>query len=145
MSRRSKRSGGEEFIGGATLIAVFGLLFVSTHQSFWLFPLCFAGIPPLLRGIQRIYAKRALERTRQEALPQTPAPDATKEILKVAQSNKGKVTPAIVTLNSTLSLEEAERLLQELTSKGYASMNVTDSGRIEYEFPEFMDEPGKIE
>jgi hypothetical protein len=145
MSRRGRKSGGEEFIGGAALIAVFGFLLISTHQSFWLFPLCFAGIPPVVRGLQRMYTRRALERKRQESLPQTPAPDGTKEILKVAQANKGRVTPALVTLNSSLNLEDADRLLQEMTSKGYASMNVTDSGRIEYEFPEFMDEPGQLE
>lgn len=139
MSRRRRRSGGEEFIGGATLIAVFGLLYLSTHQSFWLFPLCFAGIPPLIRGIQRIYTRRALIRE-QRAVPQRTDADLTKEILRVAQANGGKITPAVVTLNSSLSLEEAERLLQELASKGYAAMNVTDTGRIEYEFPEFTNE-----
>ncbi len=137
MSRRRRRSGGEEFIGGATLIAVFGLLYISTHQSFWLFPLCFAGIPPLIRGIQRIYARRALMREQRAQVPQRTDATLTKEILRVAQANGGRITPAVVTLNSTLSLEEAERLLQELASKGYAAMNVTDSGRIEYEFPEF--------
>ena len=140
MSRRRTRSGGEEFIGGATLIAVFGLLYISTHQSFWLFPLCFAGIPPLIRGIQRVYARRALMREQRAQVPQRTDADLTKEILRVAQANGGTITPAVVTLNSSLSLEEAERLLQELTSKGYAAMNVTDSGRIEYEFPEFTSE-----
>lgn len=147
MSRRrsGKKSGGEEFIGGATLIAVFGLLYLTTHQSFWLFPLFFAGLPPVIRGVQRLYARRAVERQRRAEIPKTNDSDGMRQILRIAQANKGKVTPAVVTLNSNLSLEDAERLLQEMTAKGYAAMNVTDSGRIEYEFPEFMDPPDTSE
>lgn len=141
--RNGSKSGGEELIGGITLVTIFGLLYFSTHQWFWLFPLCFAGIPALLRGIQRIYSQRALTRQRREEVSQTSDADRTKEILRVAQTHNGKVTPALVSLNSSLSLEDAERLLQELSSKGYASMNVTESGRIEYEFPEFFGEGGE--
>lgn len=143
--REGRKSGGEELIGGITLVAVFGLLYFSTHQWFWLFPLCFAGLPALLRGIQRIYSQRAIARQRRAEMPRATDADRTKQILRVAQANKGKVTPALVTLNSSLSLEDAERLLQEMSSKGYASMNVTESGRIEYEFPEFTDQMDEIE
>lgn len=143
--RNGRKSGSEELIGGITLVAIFGLLYFSTHQWFWLFPLCFAGLPALLRGIQRIYSQRALTRQRRVDVPQTTDSDRTKEILRVAQVNNGIVTPALVSLNSSLSLEDAERLLQELTSKGYANMNVTESGRIEYEFPEFYHQVDEIE
>lgn len=147
MSRRGdgRKSGGEEIIGGVTLVTVFGLLFLSTHQWFWLFPLCFAGLPALLRGVQRVYSQRALLRQRRAEAPRDAEAESTRQILRVAKENHGKVTPALITLNSALSLEEAERLLQSMTSKGYASMNVTDSGRIVYEFPEFSDRLDEIE
>lgn len=147
MSRRrdGRKSGGEEIIGGVTLVAVFGLLFLSTHQWFWLFPLCFAGLPALLRGVQRVYRQRQLLRQRREEAPRDAEAEGTRQILRIAKENSGRVTPALVTLNSALSLEDAERLLQSMTSKGYASMNVTDSGRIEYEFPEFADRVDEIE
>lgn len=139
--RNSRKSAGEEVIGGMTLIAVFGLLYFSTHQWFWLFPLCFAGLPALFRGAHRIYSDRALQRQRMAEIPRRADAEGTRDILRIAQANKGKITPSIVTLNSSLSLDDAERLLQEMSSKGYASMVVTDSGRIEYEFPEFMENP----
>ena len=140
-----RKTGGEEIIGGVTLVTIFGLLFLSTHQWFWLFPLCFAGLPALLRGARRVYSQRMLVRQQRVEAPRDAETEGTRQILRIAKENRGKVTPAIVTLNSALSLEEAERLLQSMASKGYASMNVTDSGRIEYEFPEFADHLDEIE
>jgi len=143
--RRGHKTGGEQLIGGFTLVAVFGLLAFSSHQWLWLIPACCAGVPAILRGMNRIRAQRAFERQRRVEIPRAAEVEQTKQILRVAQSNNGKVTPAIVTLNSSVSLEEAERILQELSSKGYATMTVTDSGHIEYEFPEFSDQAKDIE
>lgn len=140
-----RKSGGEEIVGGVTLVSVFGLLFLSTHHWFWLFPLCFAGLPALLRGVQRVYSQRALIRRRRAEAPRDAEAEGTRQILRIAKDNHGKVTPALITLNSALTLEEADRLLQSMSSKGYAAMNVTDSGRIEYEFPEFADRLDEIE
>lgn len=137
--RRKTKSGGEQLLGGFTLVAVFGLLYFSTHQWLWLIPVCCVGLPAVVRGMERVRAERVVMRQRRSETPRVTDADRTKAILRVAQANKGRVTPAIVTLNSSVSLDEAERLLQDLAKKGYAGMNVTESGRIEYEFPEFMD------
>jgi len=51
------------------------------------------------------------------------------------------VTPALVVLGSELTIEEAERALDALARKGYASMRVSDDGRVEYEFAEFLSRP----
>jgi predicted HTH transcriptional regulator len=64
--------------------------------------------------------------------------DKEKQILAVAQKERGKITPSLVALKTSLSIEEAEQVLQDLVRRGHASMEVLGDGRIEYRFPEFM-------
>ena len=44
----------------------------------------------------------------------------------------------MVALDCDMSVEEAERVLDDLAKKGHASMRVREDGRIEYEFAEFF-------
>ena len=39
-------------------------------------------------------------------------------------------------------LEKAQQLLDKMAKKGYARMNITGEGTIQYEFPDFMIEGG---
>jgi hypothetical protein len=59
-------------------------------------------------------------------------------ILKLARRFRGKLTPLELAANSSLSLDEADKSLEELVKKGYANMTVTDEGNILYEFPGFL-------
>ena len=65
-------------------------------------------------------------------------PPATpeKQILNIAKEKGGRVTVSEISMNSNLSLDEAEKYLKEMASKGYAGMDVNDSGIIIYEFYE---------
>ncbi|MCE5257257.1 MAG: TM2 domain-containing protein, partial [Spirochaetaceae bacterium] len=62
-----------------------------------------------------------------------------KVILKLARKNRGQVTPSEVTLESDISLEDAQKSLDELTKKGVAEIRVRSTGVIVYFFPEFAD------
>ena len=60
-----------------------------------------------------------------------------REILRVAKEEGGQVTPALIALKTSISLEKSEAALQDLVKRGYASMHVTEDGRVVFEFPEF--------
>ena len=74
--------------------------------------------------------------------PEPPPLDSEKTledtILKLARKFQGKLTPLELAANSSLSLDEADKTLEELVKKGYANMTVTDEGNILYEFPGFL-------
>ena len=136
-----KRGSFEGMIGGLAIAGLFGLLWVTNAfgpNAWWLiFPFMFAGVLPFLRGLQRVIANRRprLTPAEQEARDE-------KEILIAARDSAGVVTPAIVALKSALTTERAEKLLQRMVTKGYASMEVTDRGSVEYHFPEFRRQIG---
>jgi TM2 domain-containing membrane protein YozV len=75
-----------------------------------------------------------------QAPTQTPAPKAEKPektALRVARANGGFVTPAEVSLEGDLSVDEARQLLEKLAAAGHAEMRVRSSGVVVYFFPEF--------
>ncbi|AEJ62450.1 hypothetical protein Spith_2195 [Spirochaeta thermophila DSM 6578] len=123
----------EGIISGLSMILVFGVLWSTTNIVFFVFPLVFAGIIPLLHGLRKLFTQLA-RRTRRR-----PSGDREKEILLVARRHGGVLTPTILAVETELTLKEAEKMLEQLASKGYASMEITDSGRIEYHFPEFKE------
>jgi TM2 domain-containing membrane protein YozV len=59
-------------------------------------------------------------------------------ILKLARKFQGNLTPLELAANSALSLDEADKALENIVRKGYANMKVTDEGTIIYEFPGFL-------
>lgn len=67
-----------------------------------------------------------------------------KIILRLARKNHGQVTPSEVALESDISLEEAQKSLDELTKKGVAEIRVRATGVIVYFFPEFADDRSEL-
>lgn len=59
-------------------------------------------------------------------------------ILRLARKFQGNLTPLELAANSSLSLDEADKALENIVRKGYANMKVTDEGTIIYEFPGFL-------
>ena len=64
--------------------------------------------------------------------------EAEKQILRAAQALQGKITTSLAALNTTLSMKQAQEILERMTKEGHAVMNVTGEGIIEFEFPEFL-------
>ncbi|MDE0229769.1 MAG: hypothetical protein OXH96_00725 [Spirochaetaceae bacterium] len=131
--RKERKKAEGELASGLTFSAVFVVLLLVHGGWFWIFPLAFAGMLPAVKGflsLRRIGTARHLR---------APAPpDAQTEVLKIARRQGGRITPALVAVDTPLSVEEAERALDQMVRGGYATMAVADDGRVEYEFREFL-------
>jgi hypothetical protein len=133
---RKRRSGEAALTTGLVLAAAFGLAWYLTRSHpwawLWLFPIVFAGLLPAISGVRRLRRERP-----EEGPPRLEAAEAERRILLAARDARGVVTPALVALKTGLSIEEAQGLLEQMARKGHAVMHVRESGRIEFEFPEF--------
>ena len=133
----SKRGGEATFACGIACSAVFGYLFLVSGAWWAVFPLVFAGILPTVDGMITVYRDRVISGKSKDSA----GIETEKQVLRVAQRESGKLTPAIVALNSDLSIDDAEKVLSNFVTRGYASMNVQNDGRIVYEFLEFLRPP----
>ncbi len=138
MSMASRFKARDEFISGLSMIAVFSALWIFVGGGFWIFPLIFAGILPCVRGGVRFFTDLRLKAEGRRELPEPKEGKIERAILTTAKEGNGRVTPAIISLNTTITLENAEKALEEMVRRGYASMDVRDSGTVEYVFPEFL-------
>ena len=127
-------------IMGLAFACAFGLAWIFTRGWFFIFPLVFVGVLPMIEGIKRL----STQRTRNQLGDKKNKKNVERQILMVAKQHKGKVTPALVALNSGLPLEQVEKKLSDMAKKGYAEMQVTTGGRIEYLFHDFADYDDKL-
>lgn len=135
--RKERKQAEGEFASGLVFSAVFGALLLFQGGWFWIFPLALVGMLPAVKGLL------SLRRTGSSPRPPAPEPpDPQTEVLKIARHLGGRVTPALVAVDTTLSVEEAERALDGMVRGGYATMAVADDGRVEYEFREFLPPAG---
>ncbi|MBN1686863.1 MAG: hypothetical protein JW852_09430 [Spirochaetales bacterium] len=128
----------DEFISGLTMTIAFGALWIFLGSGFWVFPMVFAGIIPLVRGGFRYFSHRKLPGKRNQELLEEKTVNIERAILSVAKAQKGRITPALVALNTNASLEDAQSALEDMVKHGYASMDVRDNGTVEYVFQEFL-------
>ena len=130
----------ETIITGLVFIGAFGTLWY-LNPSFWwcIFPMAFGGLMPLLDGLRRLFSSRKQEKPDAKLSEK----DQEKQILQAAHDQNGRLTAAGAALRTNLSIQEASKLLERMTKEGYAVMNVTSSGTIEYEFPDFLPEEEK--
>ncbi len=138
MSNRRKeqhrKSAGASITTGLVFTLAFGLAWWVTDIWAFIFPMFFAGVLPLLEGIRR----SLVYRQRDKITPRDDEALGEKQVLQTAKAEKGLITPTLVALKTDLTIEKAEKILESMAQRGYAVMHVNDSGRIEYEFPEFI-------
>jgi predicted transcriptional regulator len=142
--RKHMKSGTEDLSSGLIFMFAFGIVWFLTGWWFWVFPFVFAGVIPVLNGIRKIFQERKIQQLGRDKTSLDINIYAEKEILKIAKNQQGKVTPTMVALKSQLSVEEAEQILEKMAKKGYAEMHVTESGRVEYQFPEFLPDTDEL-
>lgn len=58
--------------------------------------------------------------------------DREKIILQIARSKNGRVTPMDIAVDSPISLDDAKKELDNLVSRGYADLEVTETGMVVY-------------
>ena len=128
----------DEFISGMMMTLAFSALWLFTNATFWVFPLVFAGLLPLVRGAVRFFGSSRAEQDRVKELSDGRQAAVERKILTTARSEGGRVTPALVALDTDISIVEADTALQDMVKLGYATMDITDNGTVEYVFREFL-------
>ncbi len=132
---RNNKTPIESIIAGSAFTVVFGVLLVTRQQEWWwMFPMVFAGVIPLLEGLRKIVFGKPGNKG---AVIQKEA-DAEKQILRAAHEGNGRLTASIAALKTNLTIKEAQNILENMTREGHAVMNVTKDGFVEFEFPEFL-------
>lgn len=139
--RGRRRSAEASLTSGIIFTVGFGIAWLARFGAgkpgwFFVFPMLFAGVLPMVEGIRR----QVRSRRSKPAAAQPKKPGVTsveKQILLAAKEENGVVTPALIALKTELSIQEAEKKLDEMAQSGYAMMQIRENGRIEYEFPEF--------
>lgn len=63
-----------------------------------------------------------------------------RQILQQAQQAGGILSVTALAMNSNLTLQQAEEALDEFHRRGFAQTTVSDSGTIEYAFPDLQNE-----
>jgi hypothetical protein len=134
---KRRRSAEASLTSGIVFTIAFGIAWSVTGLWFFIFPMLFAGVMPMVEGIRRLATARHYKpRVSQASKPSVASIE--KQILLTAKEENGVVTPALVALKTELSIQEAEKKLDEMAQNGYTMMQIRENGRIEYEFPEFM-------
>ena len=108
------------------------------HQVWALVGAFFGGLLPAARGIAGMIEARGAAPAARKVSERARALENERAVLSLARQRGGRLTPALVVLDCSMGIEEAEVVLDGLAKKGHASMRVRDDGRIEYEFSEFM-------
>ncbi len=104
--------------------------------SFWLiFPLIFIGFIPLGIGLGKL-----INRKRKSKGGRSNRHEQERQLIEAARQNKGRLTVIQVSSITDLTMEESQKLLDEIAGKGYITQEVDDRGFIFYSFPEFQEE-----
>ena len=136
---RPRRSPLESIVTGLVLGGGFMTFWaLGGHQDWAIFAAFFAGLLPAARGVSGLIAARSSEPAARRIGERERAIERERAVLGLARERGGRLTPALVALDCSMSVEEAEAVLDGMAKKGHASMRVRDDGRIEYEFSEFM-------
>ena len=85
------------------------------------------GVVPLVGGVLLYRRVRRAVARRQTA-------EKESAVLQVVRQHEGVVSPVDVAADCGMSLEEAEEILKRLQLRGFAEMDVTDTGTIIYRF-----------
>ena len=143
----ARRSGIAEFFSGLGAAVIFGSLYFVTNINIFIFVGVFAGALPMIRGVGRMIESR-VAKSEQKQVEDRSSETTERIVLSLARSQRGQLTPTMIAVNSSLSLEQAEAKLNELVDKGYASLEVAGDGRLIYTFAEFLERdalpPGTI-
>lgn len=123
-----------------------GILYFLTGGLFWLGGIYdFFTLPAQVReaNLRLRYRDALLRGLSPEPIDVRSRPAEKREsiekiILRSAKKNGGRTTPAEVALEGDVSIDEAKKDLDKLTSKGFAEMRVTKSGTIVYVFPDLL-------
>ncbi len=104
--------------------------------SLWKWLLLAGGIASLVKGGSFLLSGYSHRRKNK---PDMKHQEIVREntILRIAEQNNGTVTVTKASLELGKSLDETEKILNTLVSKGHATMEISDEGKIHYFFADF--------
>ena len=126
-----------ELVWGSVATLGFGLWYAQAGSVWMIVVGVLIGVFPLISGIQKL-VKRSLQRKRKRVVE--PA-ELEGTLLTAAKELGGRVTVVQIAAHIGRPLDEVQSALDLMTSRGYVSQEVLDSGIIRYDFPSlFPDE-----
>lgn len=135
-----------KIIGGGILIAFGALMLLGVAVNFSESGLdagdivggLLFGVGPLAGGGLLIRSRMMAKRKALQAKARDLYVQREKEVIRLAQSSNGRISIPDIVAGTSMSSDEAEKVMQEMTTKGYVDMQVTDAGVIVYEFYEIV-------
>jgi class 3 adenylate cyclase len=124
-------SGTSDLSLGLVMIVGFALGTFYFNVGWMIWPLVMLGVLPTVSGLYKVVRNRLRRRREARERPRK----LEQEILRVAREYGGRVTVVQVAARTDASLDEVQETLDGMTSKGYVSQHILDSGVIQYEFP----------
>jgi len=128
---KKKSDLGGQIVWGATVTAGMGIWFAQTGSVWTIVVGTLIGVLPLISGIGKLI-KRS---TRKPKVPRTEPAELEGILLRAAKQLGGRVTVVQIAAHVGRSLDEVERALDAMTSRGYVIQEVLDTGIIRYDFP----------
>ncbi|HUX50922.1 MAG TPA: adenylate/guanylate cyclase domain-containing protein [Spirochaetia bacterium] len=128
---KKKSDLGGQIVWGATVTAGMGIWFAQTGSVWTIVVGTLIGVLPLISGVGKLI-KRS---TRKRKEPQTEPVELEGILLRAAKQLGGRVTVVQIAAHVGRSLDEVERALDAMTSRGYVLQEVLDTGIIRYDFP----------
>ena len=126
-----------EIAWGAAATLGFGLWYAQAGSVWMIVVGTLIGVLPLISGVQKL-VKRSLKRKSRRA--NEPA-ELEGKLLKAAKELGGRVTVVQIAAHIGRPLDEVQSALDLMTSRGYVSQEILESGIIRYDFPSlFADE-----
>ncbi|MBN2352694.1 MAG: hypothetical protein JXD23_09025 [Spirochaetales bacterium] len=142
---RRRRPPWWSFITGLVFAAAFGIFWYLNPKEWWaIFPIVFAGVMPMMNGLRYALSTPSRKKLEKENARQLET-EIERQILQAAHDQRGRLTVAGAALRARLPMTEAARILERMAKDGHAVMNVTSSGTIEYEFPDFLPDDDRRE
>ncbi len=130
---------GAVFIGVSFFLEGFGGMRHAPGGGFFRLVFLWVGVFSLIRGASDILSDYFAVRKKKSDPDTVNIKKIERDgiILRLARKNRGFVSVSEASLELGESLESTEAILNSFVSKGYASMEVTDTGKIRYYFQEF--------
>ena len=124
-------------IAGSGFTLLCGWFMLTQKDPLWGVPAILAGVLPIVEGARRLSSDRRDSRAAAHAERQ----EAEKQVLRAARDHGGRLSAVSAALRTSLTIEEAEKVLEGFAKNGHAVMNITIDGRIEFEFPDLLRGP----
>ncbi len=124
---------GEIAFGAAAGIG-FGLGFFQFGLGWMIWPFVILGVLPFVSGLYKVIKRSVRTRGERSQLPAR----LEREVLQAARGFGGRVTVVQIAAETGHSLDEIQSTLDTMTSKGYVSQEILETGVIRYDFPSLL-------